>query len=129
MNTDPSRKRLDIARCHLKAEAEGWTRLRWAKTISGCWAVAGLFRVGLSSDNFFLYGPTKFVTRALHHCINDGIRCMQISKFKKAITIRMSIQIKFELHHYFFYCKIFKIRPHLPMFAWCFLKYFLIPNN
>ena len=38
-------------------------------------------------------------------------------KTKKIITIKPNIQIKFKLHHYLSYDKIFKIRPHLPMFA------------
>ena len=38
-------------------------------------------------------------------------------KLKKLLTIKPNIQIKFGLRHYFFYDKIFKIRPHLTMFA------------
>ena len=38
-------------------------------------------------------------------------------KLKKTITIKLSIQIKFEFHHYLSYDKIFKTRPHLTMFA------------
>ena len=44
-------------------------------------------------------------------------------ELKKTITIKLSIQIKFEYHHYLFYDKIFKTRPHLSMFTWYFLKY------
>ena len=44
-------------------------------------------------------------------------------KLKKTITIKPSIQIKFEFHHYLSYDKIFKTRPHLPMFARIFKKY------
>ena len=53
-----------------------FSRPCWAKTISGRWAVAGLFRVGHSSVmheeslDCFVYRPTKFVTRALHRCIH-----------------------------------------------------------
>jgi len=45
-------------------------------------------------------------------------------KLKKAITIKPSIQIKFEYYHYFSYDKIFKTRSHLPMFSRYFLKTF-----
>ena len=38
-------------------------------------------------------------------------------KLKKVITIKLSIQIKFGLHSYLFYAKIFKTRRHLPIFA------------
>ena len=43
-------------------------------------------------------------------------------KFKKSITIKPSIEIKFWLYHYRCYNKIFKTRPHLAMFARCYLK-------
>ena len=38
-------------------------------------------------------------------------------KIKKTITIKPSIQIKFELHHCFSYDKIFQTRPQLLLFA------------
>ena len=44
-------------------------------------------------------------------------------KLKKIITIKPSIQIKFEFHHYLSYDKIFKTRQHLPMFTRIFKKY------
>ena len=47
-------------------------------------------------------------------------------ELKKIITIKLSIHIKFRLYSYFFYDKIFKIKPHMPIFA---LYYFLTPNN
>ena len=46
------------------------------------------------------------------------------SKFKK-ISIKSSIQIIFNLQPCFSYAKIFKTRPHMPMFAWYFKKIFL----
>ena len=50
---------------------------------------------------------------------------------KKAINIKPSIYIKFGFHHYLFHDKIFKTRPHLPIFAQYFLKksFSLILNN
>jgi hypothetical protein len=39
------------------------------------------------------------------------------SKLKKSISIKPSIQIKLELHHYLFYEMNFKTRPHLLIFA------------
>ena len=36
---------------------------------------------------------------------------------KKTITIKSRIQIKFRLHHYLSYDKIFKTRPHFSMLA------------
>ena len=43
---------------------------------------------------------------------------------KKAITTKPSIQIKFGMHYYLSYDKIFKTRPHLPMFALYIFKVF-----
>ena len=42
---------------------------------------------------------------------------MCIFQTKKVINNEASIQIKFELHHYLSYDKIFKTRPHLPIFT------------
>ena len=39
------------------------------------------------------------------------------SETKTVITINSSIEIKFIIHHYLSYDKIFKIIPHLPIFA------------
>ena len=43
--------------------------------------------------------------------------CMQNLNTKKIITIKPSIQTKFRLHHYLSYDKIFKTKPHLPIFS------------
>ena len=45
-------------------------------------------------------------------------------KLKKLLTIKSNIQIKFGLHYYFSYDKIFKTRSHLTIFARYFLKLF-----
>ena len=46
------------------------------------------------------------------------------SETKKIVAIKLSIKIKFKLHNYLSYNKIFKTRPHLSMFARYFLKIF-----
>ena len=48
---------------------------------------------------------------------------------KKSINLKPYVQIKFRLQHYFSYDKIFKIRPHLLIFAQYFKNYFLILIN
>jgi len=48
---------------------------------------------------------------------------------KKSINLKLYVQIKFRLHHYVFYDKIFETIPHLTIFAHYFLKIFLILNN
>ena len=61
----------------------------------------------------------------LHASTNrPNVQCMQILKLKKVVAIKLSIKIKFRLHHYLSYNKIFKTRPHLSMFARYFLKIF-----
>jgi hypothetical protein len=73
----------------------------------------------------------------MHACMhakennNDDLTHMHADlKLKKAINTKTSIQIKFRLHHYLSYDKIFKIRPHLLMLARYFLKIFsLILSN
>ena len=61
--------------------------------------------------------------------IHDVTHLQRGFKSKKSIKFKICIQIKFRLHHYLSYDKIFKIRPQLPIFPRYFLKYFLILNN
>ena len=73
-------------------------------------------------------GLLKPANRKENLCIHTQIDNADITyrhenkKNKKIITIKPSIQIKFGLHHYFCYEKIFKIRPHLPISTRYFLK-------
>ena len=48
---------------------------------------------------------------------DDIIHMYANLKLKKTINNKLSIQIKFEYHHYLSYDKIFKTRPHLSMFT------------
>lgn len=45
---------------------------------------------------------------------NDITHVHVNSKFKKAINVKVSIQIKFGWHHYLYYDENYKIRSHLP---------------
>ena len=56
-------------------------------------------------------------TEFLHACRSDEIDNITHMHINLAITIKPSIHIKFWLDHYLFYGKIFKTRPHSPIFA------------
>ena len=68
--------------------------------------------------------PTKIERNlCMHAQLDKNADITSNQKLKKVIIIKPSIQIKFEFHHYLSYDKIFKTRPHLPMFAGIFKKY------
>jgi len=49
-----------------------------------------------------------------------SLTCKGSSQSKKSINLKLCVQIKLQLHQYFFYDKIFKTRHHLLMFVWFF---------
>ena len=49
--------------------------------------------------------------------IDDIIHTQEEFTLKKTINHKLCIQIKFQLHHYLFHDKIFKTRPHFPIFV------------
>jgi len=90
----------------------------------GCIYILTIYRpTDVMRCHFWCFGPsmhemTKMMTSSI---------CMQI-KTKKPINTKPSIKIKFELHHYISYVKIFKMR--ITYIRMLFFKCnFLIWNN
>ena len=62
--------------------------------------------------------------------IDDIIHTQEEFTLKKTINHKLCIQIKFQLHHYLFHDKIFKTRPHFPIFVrYLNIYIFLVLNN